>query len=183
MRTWKSDMRVGHINLARPGDGRIPEFISLVEALHCEGIEQHLVVRDRWIIKHLMPLQGIKFGPVAHSAVTASCLIPKVDIAHIHDPAAGQAGLLLTLTRSIPYVLTHSGSLPKGRTPLAHAVYRRAACIICPEHADLDVLRHFEPGLQLAVILTTDQPIAASDYVKVYQNSQRMPIAGNNGIQ
>lgn len=176
-------MRVGHINLARPGDGRIAEFISLVEALHCEGIEQHIVVRDRSIFKRLVPLQGVSIGPVAHSAVTASCLVPKVDIAHIHDPAAGQAGLLLTLTRSIPYVLTHSGSLPNGRTPLARAVYRRAACIVCPEHADLDVLRHFEPGLHVAVIQATDQPISARDYVQVYQNSQRMPIAGNNGIQ
>ena len=176
-------MRVGHINLAKAGDRRNLEFISLVEALRCEGVEQHLVVRDRSIVERLMPLQGISIGPVAHSAVTASCLVPAVDIAHIHDPAAGQAGLLLTLTRSIPYVLTHLGSLPNGRNPLAHAIYRRAACILCPDHADLDLLRHFEPGLQLVVIQATDQPIAARDYVQVYQNSQRMPIAGNNGIQ
>ncbi len=176
-------MRVGHINLSRPGESDSREFIALVEALHCEGIEQHLVIRDRSIARKLVPLDGVSIAPMAHTAVTASCLVPAVDIAHIHDASAAQAGLILTLTRSIPYVLSHRGSLPNGRNPLAHAVYRRAACVVCSDHADIDILRHFEPSVRLAVIEEVGSASAARDLVRVYQNSQRIPMAGSNGIQ
>ncbi|MDJ0750871.1 MAG: glycosyltransferase [Woeseiaceae bacterium] len=179
----RNDVRVGHVNLAKPGSRNSSRFVGIVEALNCEGLEQHLVLRDRSIARQLMPLGGVSIGPVAHTAVTASCLVPSVDVAHVHDPAAGQAGLILTLTRSIPYVLTHRGELPNGRHPLVHAVYRRAAYVICPDHADVDLLHHFEPGLRVAVIQETREPAAIHHLVRVYQNSQRIPMAGNNGIQ
>lgn len=176
-------MRVGHVNLARFDDGKGDEFVALVEALHCEGIEQHLVIRDRSIARLLMPLDGVSIGPIVHTAITASCLVPSVDIAHVHDASAGQAGLILTLTRSIPYVLTYRGGLPNRNNPLAHAIYRRAACVVCTDHADIDILRHFEPAARLALIDESGGTAAALDLVRIYQNSQRMPIAGSNGIQ
>ena len=175
-------MRVGHINLSRLERGDSCDFIALVKALHREGIEQYLVLRDRSIANRLMPLDGVSISPFVHTAVTASCLVPAVDIAHVHDASAGQVGLILTLTRSIPYVLTHAGHLPKGRNPLTHAVYRRAACVVCSDHADIDILRHFEPGVRLAII-GDGGASAAHDLLRVYQNSQRIPIAGSNGIQ
>ncbi|MDJ0710444.1 MAG: hypothetical protein QNJ14_08645 [Woeseiaceae bacterium] len=174
---------MGHVNLARPGDSYGESFVDLVQALHCEGLEQHLVLRDRAIVERLVPLDGVSISPVVHTAVTASCLVPSVDITHVHDLAAGQAGLILTLTRSIPYVLTHAGEVPNRRNPLAHAIYRRAACVICADHADIDLLRHFEPGMRIAIVQQTGQHAAIHELVRVYQNSQRMPIAGNNGIQ
>ena len=176
-------MLVGHVNLSRPGEGDSSAFVALIEALHCEGIEQHLVLRDRSIAQQLMPLDGVSIGPFVHTAVTASCLVPAVDIVHVHDPSAAQAGLILTLTRSTPYVLTHRGSVPNGRNPLTHAIYRRAACIVCSDHADVDILRHFEPGLRLAIVSGVEGARAAREIVRVYQNSQRIPIAGSNGIQ
>ncbi len=176
-------MRVGHVNLSKAGEHNSSNFVALVEALHRDGIEQHLILRDRSIARQLMPLDGVSIGPVVHTAVTASCLVPAVDIVHIHDTSAGQAGLILTLTRSIPYVLTHRGNLPNGRNPLTHAVYRRAACVVCSDHADIDILRHYEPGMRLAVIEDCGGARAAHDLVRVYQNSQRIPIAGSNGIQ
>ncbi len=176
-------MRIGHVYLSRPGEGDASAFIALIEALHCEGIDQHVVVRDRSIAHQLMPLEGISIGPTVHTAVTASCLVPAVDVAHAHDASAGQAGLILTLTRSIPYVLTHRGRLPNGRNPLTHAIYRRAACVVCTDHADLDILRHFEPEVRLAIMGERDGARAVNDLVRVYQNSQRIPIAGSNGIQ
>ena len=178
-----SDVRVGHVYLAKAGDGSNIEFVRLVEALQREGIEQHLVMRDRSLIGQMTQLDGVSAGPAVHSAITASCLVPPVDVAHIHDPTHGQAGLLLTLTRSIPYVLTHRGNLPNGRNPVLRAIYRRAASVVCADHADIDLLRHFEPGLVLAVIQDSDRPAAIRDMIRVYQNSQRMPMAGNNGSQ
>ncbi len=176
-------MRVGHVSLSRPGEGDASAFIALVEALHCERIDQHLVVRDRSIAHQLMSLEGISIGPIVHTAVTASCLVPAVDVAHVHDASAGQAGLILTLTRSIPYVLTHRGRLPNGCNPLTHAVYRRAACVVCADHADLDILRHFDAEVRLAIINEREGARAVHDLVRVYQNSQRTPMAGSNGIQ
>ena len=177
------NVRVGHVNLASVGDDRSQEFVRLVEALQRAGIEQHLVLRNRSVIRRMTRLDRVSAGPAVHSAITASCLVPSVDVAHIHDPTFGQAGLLLALTRSIPYVLTHRGDLPGGRNPILRAIYRRAASVVCTDHADLDLLRHFEPGLVLAVIPDPGQPSAVHDLIRVYQNSQRTPIAGSNGIQ
>ncbi len=57
----------------------------------------------------------------------AYCLMPDVDLAHVHESRSGQAGLLLTLTRSIPFVITTAGSNDNKLNPLTRSVLRRAA--------------------------------------------------------
>ncbi len=176
-------MLVGHINLATSFNGMGEHFVSLAESLREAGVEQYVLVRNVTLAKRLDAVDGITVGPVVRSAVTAYCLMPRVDIAHVHDPAAAQAGLLLTLTRSIPYILSHSGNLPGRGNPLLHAVYRRALCVLCRDDGDASILRHFEPSLRLRVVPDMHRRDAADDYLRIYQNSQRMPMAGSNGIQ
>ncbi len=62
----------------------------------------------------------------------AYCLMPEIDLVHVHDEKSGQAGLLLTLTRSIPFVMARSDMEPEGRSPLKRSIAHRAQCLIDP---------------------------------------------------
>lgn len=128
-------MYIGHINLARSFNGAGEYFVKLIEALQELGVQQHVLVRNINLAKRLDLVENVVTGPVVRSAITASCLMPAVNIVHIHDASDGQAGLLLTLTRSIPFVLTVDDGTP-GNSPLARSVYRRAAGLIYKGDAD-----------------------------------------------
>lgn len=176
-------MRVGHICLEKSVDGTGEHFVSLIEALMREGLQQHVLVRNQTLAKRYDAIEGIDVGPIVRSAVTACCLMPHLDLVHAHDRAAGQAGLLLTLTRSIPYVLTHRESLAINKDPITQAVYKRAAGIICLDDADIALLRHYDQSLRLYVVPDPGHFDSARDHLRIYQNSQRTPIAGSRGIQ
>ncbi len=176
-------MQIGHINLARSFNGTGEHFVSLVEGLQQTGVPQHVLVRNVALAKRLDAVEGVVVGPVVHSPVTAYCMMPHLDLVHVHDLTSGQAGLLLTLTRSIPYVLTHTSTAGMSKNPLTQAIYRRALCVLCQDDSDVSILRHFDPSLRIEIVPAMEYLGSAADYLRVYQNSQRMPIAGNSGIQ
>lgn len=122
-------MHIGHINLAKTFNGAGENFVRLIEALQQHGTIQHVLVRNVPLAKRLDILDGVTVGPTVRSAVMAYCLMPHVDVVHIHDPADGQAGLLLTLTRSIPFVLTHTDA-SNTLSPLSQAINKRASGFI-----------------------------------------------------
>ena len=132
-------MYVGHINLARSFNGAGEYFVKLIEALQELGMQQHVLVRNVDLAKRLDLVENVVVGPVVRSAITAACLMPAVNIVHIHNASDGQAGLILTLTRSIPFVLTHDYGTP-GKSSLARSVYRRAAGLVY--QGDADAAKH-----------------------------------------
>lgn len=132
-------MHIGHINLSKSFNGAGEHFVNLVEALQEHSVQQHVLVRNVALAKRLDLVQRVSVGPTVSSAVMAYCLMPAVDIVHVHDPSDGQSGLLLALTRSIPFVLTHRDEAP-GKNPVMQAVYRRAAGIVY--RSDADALTH-----------------------------------------
>jgi hypothetical protein len=176
-------VQIGHINLAKSFNGTGEHFVSLVESLRLEGVDQHVVVRNMTLARRLHAIDKVVVGPVVRSPITAYCMMPHLDLVHIHDSGAGQAGLLLTLTRSIPFVMTHRGPIPTSLNPLTQAVYRRAASIICLDESELALLHHYDPLLRVHVIPDIERSGSAREHLRVYQNSQRIPIAGSNGIQ
>lgn len=148
-------MHIAHINLAKSFNGAGEHFVSLIEALRGQGVQQYVLVRNIVLAKRLDLIDSVTAGPAVRSAVMAYCLTPHVDLVHIHDPSDGQAGLLLTLTRSIPFVLTHRDNAP-GRNPLTQAVYKRASGIIYQSDADaakhLRIYRHAVASWRAAAV-------------------------------
>lgn len=130
-------MRVGHIYLVKSQNGLGEYFVDLVEGLARAGIVQHVIVGQDAIAKRLALIDSVDVGPTVGSAMMAFCLMPAVDVVHVHDPADGKAGLLLSLTRSTPYVLTRRGKAP-GQGAVAGAVFRRAAGFVFLGDADID---------------------------------------------
>ena len=78
--------------------------------------------------------------------------MPGVDVVHCHDERAAQAGLLMALTRSVPYVLTRRIGPDPTSNPVQRSVYRRAAGIICATDAGARSLTTFVPDCQVDVI-------------------------------
>ncbi|MGI9262747.1 MAG: glycosyltransferase [Woeseiaceae bacterium] len=128
-------MMLGHINLARSFNGTGEHIIGLVEALDRQGVTQHVIVRNEALAKRLRLYKGVSVGPTTGAAVMAYCLMPTVDVVHAHDSRGAQAGLLLTLTRSIPFVLTHRADMRPYDNPLGRSTFDRAAGIVCATDA------------------------------------------------
>jgi len=149
-------MQVGHISLAKSFNGAGDNFVRLVEALQEHGATQYVLVRNVALAKRLDLVDDVTVGPTVRSAVMAYCLMPHVDVVHIHDPADGQAGLLLTLTRSIPYVLTHKDA-PSGMNPLSQSINKRASGFIYNHDANaakhLRVYRHAIDSWRTSAVL------------------------------
>jgi hypothetical protein len=176
-------VRIGHINLADPVDDSAGHLISLVEALQETGVRQHVLVRNESLATRIAAISGVDVGPVVQVPVMAYCLLPRVHVAHVHEPAAGQAGLLLALTKSIPYVLTHRGQVEAGQSPLIRSIYRRASLVICQDDSEVALLQHWLPGLAVDIVPELDRERSAALHLSAYQNCQRIPMAGSNGSQ
>lgn len=126
-------MYIGHICLATSMNGSADTLISLVEALARQGVRQHVLVRNDRLARRLAICEHVVVGPVVKAPVMAYCLMPNVQVVHIHCDSGASAGLLLTLTRSIPYVLTCRAELASGKGPLKQSTFNRAAGLIFPD--------------------------------------------------
>ena len=131
-------MKIGHIFLATASDGSIMRFAALVEGLDRLAIEQHILVSSTALAGRLQSCPYVTMGPVVKTPVMAYCLMPDVDLVHIHDDKSGKAGLLLTLTRSTPFVMTTPEGETKNRNPLKRSMLRRAQSLISPSEVDAE---------------------------------------------
>ena len=129
-------MKIGHICLAKDTDEIIDRLAILVEALDRLAIDQHVLVASPALARRLQRCPYVRVGPVVKAPVMAYCLMPNVDVVHIHDNKSGQAGLLLTLTRSTPFVITTSDERTTSRNPLKRSMLRRAQSLISPTDTD-----------------------------------------------
>lgn len=129
-------MKIGHIYLSVSSDAEAARFADLVEGLDRLAVDQHVLVSRIEIARRLESRPYVTVGPLVRSPVMAYCLLPTVDIAHVHDDRSGQAGLLLTLTRSIPFVM--SADITVSPHPLQRSIHGRAQRFIGPGelHAD-----------------------------------------------
>ena len=123
-------MYVGHINLEKSFSRTAENFVILVEALQQLDLKQYVIVRNVALARRLDNIDNVTVGPVARSPITAYCLMPPVDVVHIHDPSGWQAGLLLFLTKSIPFVLTQRETNSDANSSLANSIYQRASGLI-----------------------------------------------------
>jgi len=123
-------MYIGHINLEKSFNHTAEKFINLVDSLQQLDLRQYVIVRNVALAGRLDGLNNVTVGPVVRSPITAYCLMPPVDVVHIHDHSGWQAGLLLFLTKSIPFVLTQREANSDANSSLASSIYKRAAGLI-----------------------------------------------------
>ena len=131
-------MNIGHICLAPPGSEACERLVALVEALAEHEVEQHVLVTSVTLAQRLANSKQVTVGPIVNTPVMACALMPNVDVTHVHESKSGQAGLLLTLTRSIPFVITTDGNATDDKNPLNRSVLHRAAFVIKKPYPEPD---------------------------------------------
>jgi hypothetical protein len=119
-------LKVAQIYLEKASAQGAQQFREIIESLDRLAIEQHVLVASADLAKSLGGLPYVTVGPLVSTPVMAYCLVPDVDVAHIHDGKSGQVGLLLTLTRSTPYVLNTIEAAQPTRNPLLASIRNRA---------------------------------------------------------
>ena len=143
--TRGGNVKIGHISLEKEYGGSGHQLLMLAKALSNHDIEQHAVVRNPVLARRLSKHAEISVGPLVNSPITAYGLMPNVDLAHVHDKKSLKSGLLLTLTRSIPYVVTHRSLNPPPAHSLARSMYRHAESIACVSEAVSKVMLAYCP--------------------------------------
>lgn len=120
-------MKIGHICLAPPASEAGEKFAALVEAIARHDVEQHVLVANVALARRLANSKRVSVGPIVRTPVMAYCLMPNVEIAHVHENQSGQAGLLLALTRSIPFIITTNSGQSGDGNSLTRSILQRAA--------------------------------------------------------
>ncbi len=128
-------MIIGHIILDKCTNGIGEHFVKLVEGLDRQGVKQHVLIGNASLARRVSIYENVLVGPLVRTPVMAVCLMPDVEVVHVHDNKSNHAGLLLRLTRTIPFVLTRRDTAPPGKNPLARSMIARAAGVICPTEA------------------------------------------------
>ena len=85
-------MHIGHIDLSESFNGAGENFVRLIESLQQHMMQQYLLVRNIALAKRLDLIEDVTVGPVVRSPIIAYCLMPQVDIVHIHDSSSCSAG-------------------------------------------------------------------------------------------
>jgi hypothetical protein len=157
-------LKIGHVCLDKLAEDNFRRLVLLSLALDRHGVRQHAIVRDRDLARRLSICERITVGYVVRSPMLAYCLMPDVDVAHVHGGRSGEAGLLLALTRSIPYVITrYAGGRARSRA-LQRSIYRRAAGVICPSDAAALLMLDLDPKSRIYVIPAIDR--SSSDHLE-----------------
>ncbi len=156
-------MNIGHICLATPDSEANDHFAALVEALDDFGVSQHVLVASVALAQRLAKCNRVTIGPLVKTPIMAYCLMPEVDVAHVHEAKSGQSGLLLTLTRSIPFIITIDNGIEQDQSPVTRSVLNRAVQTI--ERHDIEPDR-----------LVAGQHL--NFYEDACQNSQKISAAG-----
>lgn len=175
-------MRIGQVLLATEAEDGADHLTLLVRALSDHGVDQHVLVSNERLARELSSTDRVTVGPLTRTPIMACCLMPDVDVAHMHDLKSAQTGLLLTLTRSVPYVITLRSPAVTTLSPISRAVHQRARCIVCQSDDVADMLRRRHPDLYIECIPpirmqgTTDARAmsperAAAAYKKVYRRT------------
>ena len=169
-------MIIGHINLDKSTDEISEHFVKLIESLDRQGLNQHVLVADAALARRVSIYENVMVGPVVRTPVMAYCLMPDVAVAHVHDSKSNQAGLVLRLTRSIPFVLTRRGTTPPAKNPIARSMIARAAGVICPTEAAASAIlgTGFTVPVDVLPDMTCESPGDYSAYDRIAAEHHRI---------
>ncbi len=148
-------LKVAHVHLASQHDLSSQQLAILARGLSGLNVDQHAVVRCQQVAEQLSRVPYVTIGPLVSSPIVANCLLPCADICHAHDARSAQTGLLLTLTRSIPFILSYRSQTTVSDAPITKAINRRSRAIVCASIIDQQRLLQDFPESTISVIANT----------------------------
>lgn len=178
--TLEPFMYIGHIYLAESMSGISETLVSLIEALDRQGVSQHVLVGSKLLGRRVAIYDSVTVGPIVKTPVMAYCLLPNVEVAHTHCSSSASAGVLLALTRSIPYVFTCRKEFATTTNPIKQSALSRASGIIFPDKQTASLNANAKSRVPVDIIADaryanegdahTNNRIAA-DHLKIYRRA------------
>lgn len=176
-------LAIGHVNLARGFRGGERQTELLIRELAALGFRQRLVGRpDSALCARLRDVDGLTLEERG-SVLSAARALRGVDLVHVHDGRAVQAGALASLLYSTPYIVTRRVDNPIKGNAITHWMYRRAARVVVLSHGIEAIVAQFDPELAIDIVpsaCSTDQPDPAK-VAELRASFGGGPVAGHVG--
>ncbi len=168
---------IAHVLAGVPSTGAVEHCVALVTALSNLGFAQQVLTSSATLNRRLALCPNVDSGPPIHSAIGVCCSIGDVHVIHAYDIVAGQAALMLRLTRSIPFLFEFDANV-EWPSSLARMVVRRAFGVNCQTQEQAaaigedfeDILTTRFPRLRYADLAGSDRDgDLVHDYVGLYR--------------
>jgi glycosyltransferase involved in cell wall biosynthesis len=125
------------------------------------GVEQCLVARRNAALANRMQNAGFEVREVSGQLPGVVRATRGVDLVHVHEGRSIYAAYLRRLLSGTPYVATRRVNNPIGDHRFAHLAYRGAAKVVGVAPQVADVVREFDSGVDVGVILSASSGLKA----------------------
>lgn len=147
-------LRIAHVNVTKGYRGGERQTELLIRGL-AGRIEQVLVARRGEPLAERVQGLPVELRLVAGHPLGVAAALGGVDLVHVHEGRSVYAAYLRRLFGGAPYVVTRRVDNPIRRHRLAYRAYRGAARIVAIARQVADVVRDFDPGLEVDVIYSS----------------------------
>lgn len=156
--------RVAHVNVARGYRGGERQTELLIRELSGRGLDQSLVTRRGSPLSRRFSDLGLEIRAVSGSFWSVARAADGADLVHVHEGRSIYGAYLRSLLSSTPYIATRRVDNPIRPHWLAHRAYRRASVIVAISPQVADVLRSYDPGIELSVIHSSTSGLAVDPH-------------------
>ncbi|GGE74687.1 glycosyl transferase [Streptosporangium jomthongense] len=143
-------MHICHVNLASGFAGGERQTVNLIRYLADHGCEQTLVAKPGNPM--IEEVRGLPVNVRTASHFTVGHSRGNWDLIHCHDGKAVYWGLLESLLRKTPYIVTRRVENPLKDKKVTHAAYGRAESVVCLSRAVRNVVQGLLPEIDCTVI-------------------------------
>ncbi|MHA7855546.1 glycosyltransferase family 4 protein [Marinobacter shengliensis] len=143
-------MHICHVNLASGFAGGERQTVNLIRYLAAQGCEQTLVAKPGNPMIDEVSSLPVKVRTTPHFIAGHSR--GTWDLIHCHDGKAVYWGLLESLLRKTPYIVTRRVENPLKNKKATRAAYGRAEAVVCLSRAVRDAVRRLLPEADCPVI-------------------------------
>lgn len=154
-------MLIAQVNVARSFRGGERQTELLMTELDRLGIEQRLVARRGSMLAERMKRAGFTVREVSGQLPGVAMATRGADLVHVHEGRSIYAAYLRRLLSGTPYLATRRVNNPIGEHRFAHLAYREAAKVVAVAPQVADVVRDFDPKVDLGVILSSSSGLKA----------------------
>jgi len=176
------ETRICHVNVARDYRGGERQTELLIRELDKRGVSQSLVCRrseplSERLVDADVELRQVSGNPISVAVAARGSLI------HVHEGRSVYGAYLRHLFFGTPYVITRRVNNPIREHRWAHRTYRGAAAVACVAPQVADIVRAFDPAINVTVVHSGSSGLKADpEQVRVLR--QRWPdkfIVGHIG--
>jgi glycosyltransferase involved in cell wall biosynthesis len=154
-------MLIAHVNVARNYRGGERQTELLMRELDVRGVSQKLVARRGSPLAERIRKAGIEVCEVSGHVPGVVRATRAVDLIHVHEGRSIYAAYLRHCLTRTPYIATRRVNNPIGDHFFAHRAYRAAARVVAVAPQVADVVREFDPGVRISVILSSGSELTA----------------------